>query len=89
MLDFIIQNPYISFAFAGAPDRDGNMNNNKRFRVYRGVMQRLISDLDFEHLQRPDRSLYILLNRNYCYQQPEAAGAIFDVLKNAYPEEWG
>lgn len=88
MLDFHQQNPFLSFAFMGAPDANGNLDNNKRFRVYKGVMQRLFSDLEFEHLQNPKRSLYILLNRNYCYRQPEAPGEIFKLLKTAYPDEW-
>lgn len=88
MLDFIKKNPYLSFAFAGAPDDDGNLIDNKRFRVYKGVMKRLFSDLEFEHLQNRDRSLYILLNRHYCQGNSEAAREIFKMLETAYPEEW-
>lgn len=88
MLDFYKRNPFLSFAFMGAPDEDGNADNNKRFRVYSGVMKRLFSDVEFEHLQRQDRSSYILLNRSYCYKQPHAAGEIFKLLETAYPDEF-
>lgn len=89
MVDFYKLNPYLTFAFAGAPDVDGNLNNNKRFRVYKGVMNRLFSDLEFEHLQMQERSLYILLNRNYCHEKPEVATEIFNLIATCYPDEWG
>jgi hypothetical protein len=89
MLSFYKDDPYISFAFMGAPDANGNIQKSKRFRVYAGMMKRLFSDLEFRHLQREDRSLYILLNRNYCDNKSDASKDIFDLLSMAYPDEWG
>jgi hypothetical protein len=88
MLDFHRKNPYISFAFMGAPDSDGNLNNNKRFRIYKGIMSRLFSNVSFEHLQLEVKSLYILLNRDYCNNKQECSQGIFDLLAMSYPDEW-
>ncbi|MCC6413495.1 MAG: hypothetical protein IT270_17685 [Saprospiraceae bacterium] len=86
MLELYKSNPFLSFAFMGAPDEDGDLRETRRFRIYREMLKRLFSDLDFQHIQQKEKSLYVLLNRNYCGTQPERQNDIFSTLANHYPE---
>ncbi len=61
--------PDASFGFIGARTLDSTSrkvefyNNNQRFRVYKNVIAQKIGTLTFEHIEYPEISGYLLINR--------------------------
>lgn len=65
----LIKHPTASFGFVGARTLDKaskkveNYNNNQRFRVYKEIIARKFGTLTFEHIEYPEISGYLLVNR--------------------------
>ena len=61
--------PGASFGFIAARTVDivsrkvESYDNNQRFRVYKGIIARKIGTLTFEHIEYPEISGYLLVNR--------------------------
>ncbi len=70
----------------GASDTSSNFET-RRFRIYRAMLYRLFTEQAFQHLQNPQNSLYIMLNRVYCESNKDAQANIFKILASIYPEE--
>jgi len=86
VLRLYADNPFLSFAFMGASDTSSNFET-RRFRIYRAMLYRLFTEQAFQHLQNPQNSLYIMLNRVYCESNKDAQANIFKILASIYPEE--
>lgn len=86
MLHLYHKNPYLSFAFMGAPDLKGNKIETRRFRIYRDLLVRLFSEQEFLHLMDPNRSLYVMSNRAFCESKAGNQEIIFQTLTSTYPE---
>ena len=58
------EEPYASFGFMGAPlTKEGGEANNKRFRVYRQIMQNRFSPQSFVHIANSEKNTYVLVNK--------------------------
>lgn len=93
MISFYEQNPYCSFGFVGAPlaeekirdfasKEEKTISNNKRFRVYKGIMLRLFSPVKFHHRKDDINNVYFLINRDN--QTLELERKIIDMFREHY-----
>lgn len=91
MLQLYHQNPYVSFGFTGAQtpkeQGKGQKGNTIRFRLYRYAIQQLFSNTTFLHLTVESLSLYFLINRDYCENEPHRQGEMLNLIKKIYPSE--
>jgi hypothetical protein len=63
--------PLASFAFFGAELEGESVDNTKRFRVYRPVMENFFLYDDFEHRLLLQESFYLMLNIQHRDQNPD------------------
>lgn len=80
MLSLLPNNPKTSYGFIGANLVGEDINNTKRFRVYRQVMENLFSPLRFTHYSLEEDSVYLMLNNTMLKESPQ----FFQVIKKAY-----
>jgi len=69
IMKFLYQkNPESSFGFIGTPsvddEKDLDLANTKRYRVYSQLMANVISPAKFQHYADTERSMYLLINRS-------------------------
>ena len=89
-VDMVHENPYMSFAFMGAPKpTETDLDQTHRYRLYSEVMKRRFSPVDYEHLVMDSCSCYFMFCRNYCEHNPAAIDEMLDTLKKVYPDEAG
>jgi len=69
------ENPYSSYIIFGMAGLNEQRNATKRFRIYKRILENMISPVEFEHRLSEAQSAYLLLNRNVNNQQ-----AILDFL---------
>lgn len=95
MLELRTQNPFLSFAFIGAPTPhekgEGNTAKTQRYRIYEYGMNQFFSNLHFKHAYLEEHSLYILFNRDYCDHKADIETDMLKCIQEVYPEEplWG
>lgn len=63
MLDVLNKDNKASFAFIGMPGQQENINETKRYKVYKKISQRYFSYDNFEHFRDPRRSFYMIVNK--------------------------
>ena len=82
MLSLLQSNPKTSYGFIGANLVGESMNNTKRFKIYRQVMENLFSPLYFTHYSLQAESVYLMLNNPMLKEKPQ----FFNVIKKSYVE---
>jgi hypothetical protein len=82
MIEMYKKNPYSSFGFMGANMANEEISNNKRFRVYKGIMERFFSPKRFIHKQKVKKNLYFLINKDNT--EPDLEKKIIDTLLSIY-----
>jgi len=89
--DLVGSNPYLSFAFMGAPKpkelAQKRLHNTQRFRLYALLMKRKFTPLHYQHAIMETYSCYLILNRDYCEDKPAAVEEMLEALKKTYPNE--
>lgn len=63
MLDIYHENDRASFGFIGSSSEGETIEMTKRFRFYRSVMATYFSNKYFEHVELPEKSAYLMVNR--------------------------
>jgi hypothetical protein len=79
------KNPLASFGFIASPtidelDKTG-FNNTKRLLIYKYFVQFFFHPQNFIHSHSDKHSWYLILNKNYVQQEPDAMQRIIDMLK--------
>lgn len=87
MLNLLAKNPYLSFGFMGAALPGEDQANTKRFRIYQQIMYRHFSNNDFEHLMKAEKSLYLLINRDYATDSQKMAD-VLAAFKKSFPDDF-
>jgi len=70
----------VSFGFIGANLLGESINNTKRFRIYKQVMENFFSPIKFSHYSNPNDSTYLMLNNEMLKVHPE----FFQEIKKVY-----
>lgn len=85
LVSFYHKNPYASFGFLAAHtnEEDEEAQNNKRFRVYKGIMIRFFPPSKFKHTINKKDNIYFLINRDF--NEPDLATKIIMMFKQIYP----
>lgn len=73
--------PGASFAFFGAELEGEEIENTKRFRVYRPIMENFFPSKLYEHQIILEESFYLMLNIAYRDQNPELYPYVVDTFK--------
>lgn len=84
MLSLLSKNKKTSYGFIGANLVGENMNNTKRFKIYRQVMENLFSPLYFTHYSLQQESVYLMLNNIMLKEHPR----FFQLIKKSYIEHY-
>ena len=71
----------------GANDLLESEDNTKRFRLYKKLMENFFSPLKFQHFQYPNKSAYLLLNRES--NNPNLKSDIEIMFKKYFPDTFG
>ncbi|MGH1517889.1 hypothetical protein [Chryseobacterium sp. JK1] len=78
------ENPLASFFFMASPTIDelSNVNkaNNKRLSVYTYFARFFFNSEHFVHLNSPEQNSYLILNKVYEQEEPEAKQKIIDMF---------
>jgi len=80
MISRFRNNPKTSYGFIGANLLNESMNNTKRFKIYRQVMENFFSPLHFTHYSLQKESVYLMLNNYMLKKHPH----FFQVIKESY-----
>ncbi len=65
LIQFYKDYPFASFGFIGEKsDDEPSHSSTKRFKVYSKVVGNFISPVDFHHYHFPEKSAYLLLNKD-------------------------
>lgn len=91
MLELKHNNPYMSFAFIGAPTPDeksqGKVAKTQRYRIYEYGMAQWFSILHFRHAYIDEHSLYMIFNRDYCDDKEGIESEMLKSIQEVYPDE--
>lgn len=71
LLEISMHNPHASFGFIGANMIDEDMEETKRFCVYRRILTTYFSENEFYHYQMKEQSAYALIRRSELDAQPQ------------------
>lgn len=83
---FYNKNHFASFGFIGANMIGEPLNDTKRFKFYKKIMSTFFAPIDFQHLQRVDKSAYPLLNRHNTTEKIK--DKIAEMFQNHYSIEF-
>ncbi|WP_299462825.1 hypothetical protein [uncultured Microscilla sp.] len=73
-----------SFAFIGAAKPQEDTDTTQRFRIYRLVMQTFFKPIDFQHIEVPRHSLYMLVNMEALRYNNKHHIDIWNMLNEVY-----
>jgi hypothetical protein len=62
-------NPFASYIIFGIAGENEERTLTRRFRIYKRILENMISPVEFEHRIAEMYSAYLLLNRNYSNKQ--------------------
>ena len=88
--EILAMNDKASFVVNGANSRDLRNNteeeksNNQRFRIYRNIVLRKISDNLFEHYYDKESSSFMLINKRSTEDCNEEAKRIIEIFSNIF-----
>lgn len=84
MLDVYRENDHASFGFIGSNSIGEDKALTKRFRFYRTIMATNFSDKYFEHIELPEKSAYLMVNRVALNNDPE----LIEKIQQAFVEQY-
>lgn len=84
MLDIYHENDCASFGFIGSNSEGEDVSMTKRFRFYRTVIATSFSDKYFAHIEYPDKSAYLLVNKDNLSNNPD----LIDKIEEAFIEQY-
>lgn len=85
MLDVYHENKHASFGFIGSNSEGEDIAITQRFRIYRTIMATSFSDKYFEHIEYPEKSAYLMVNRYNLSHDPGFIEKIEDAFIKQYP----
>lgn len=81
-LSIYTENPLASFVFTASPTVDEfDLTNTKRFSVYKYFAEFFFNAENFTHAFSREKDSYLILNKNYEQQDPDAMQKITDMLE--------
>lgn len=84
MLSIYQENDHASFGFIGSNSEGENTSMTRRFRFYRAIMATSFSDKYFEHIELPEKSTYLMVNKVELANDPDLITKIEDAFKDEY-----
>lgn len=84
MLGIYQENDNASFGFIGSNSEGEDVSMTKRFRFYRTIMATTFSDRHFEHIEYPQKSAYLLVNKDNLTNNPD----LIDRIEKAFIEQY-